>query len=107
MKARITPIGAVVMLLIAAGSVLAFLGSGTAAKVGIVVAVLAVAFAIADQLPAGVMGGFLVRRRPARGRGIGADPQPKYIERAAAPSEDAWRREQQRYQQKNSSDDGA
>ena len=99
MKARITPTGAVVLLVLAAGVVLVSVASGTAVKVGWVLVFLTVAFMAADRLPAGLTGGFFVGRGPARRTSVNAEPE--YIERAATPSQHAWRREEQHYRGKN------
>jgi hypothetical protein len=57
MKARITPVGPVVLLVLATGVVLTFLSSATTSKIAVVLAVTALVFTVADQLPAGLSGG--------------------------------------------------
>jgi hypothetical protein len=86
-----------------AGIVLVIVASGTASKVGFVLAFLAVAFVVAGQLPTGMTGGgwMVGQQRP---RDTVADPEPEYIDRAATPSEDDWRREQERYRDRERSD---
>ena len=103
MKARLTPIGAVVITVFAAGVLVFYLASGKAAAVGERVALLAILFTVADQLPAGIGGGWVLGKG-RRSRSQSA-PQPDYIERADTPSEDAWRREQQRYADKQHASD--
>ncbi|MEA2210400.1 MAG: hypothetical protein QOF83_348 [Solirubrobacteraceae bacterium] len=81
MKLRVTPVGAVVLVLAVVGLALFLFASGTVAGVGLLLMVLAVAFVAADQLPAGLSGGWVLgkgRRRhddqitpePARFRGV-------------------------------------
>jgi hypothetical protein len=74
--------------------------SGRVAAIGGIVALLAVAFVIADQLPAGIGGGWVAGkgRRWRTGRVM---PEPDYIQSAGMPSEDLWNREQERYGEKN------
>jgi hypothetical protein len=103
MKARITPLGVLLLLVLATGVVLTFVGSGTTSKIGFVLALAALVFMVADQLPAGLSGGWVVGkgRRP---RPPVADPEPQYIERAATPSAEAWRHEQELYRSKGEPD---
>lgn len=95
-----TRLGVVLAVLFLAGAACFFVASGKVAAIGGIVALLAVAFVVADQLPAGVGGGWVV----GKGRRWKADrtmPEPEYIQRAGTPSEDLWRREQERYGEKN------
>lgn len=96
----VTPLGLALLLMVAAGVLLVIVASGTAVKIGFVVAVVGVLGIIGANLPAGLLGG--------RGYGEGgagprrrlteaSAPEPDYIESTAPVSEDAWRREQQRY----------
>jgi hypothetical protein len=94
----VTPLGFALLLMVAVGAVLVFLGSGTAAKVGFGIAVAGVLGIAGDNLPAGVLGGF---RSPRRRLTEGAAPEPEYIESTAPVSEDVWRREQQRYRRRD------
>lgn len=99
---RLTGVGAAVLVLFLAGAVLFFVASRTVALVGGLVALLAVAFVAADQLPAGLGGGWMA----GKGRRLRRDqvaPEPQYIERAETPSDDAWQAEQQRYREKHAS----
>lgn len=101
MKVRLTPLGAVLILVFAAGVLVFFVGSGATAAIGGLVALVAIAFVVADQLPAGLGGGFVLGkgRRPSRDRPA---PEPEYIERAATPPDAAWQREQKLYDEKES-----
>ena len=104
MKARITPVGAVLLLVLATGVVLAVFSSGTASKIGFVLALGSVVFMVADHLPAGLTGGWIVGYG-RRSRAPVADPEPEYIERAGTPSAEAWRHEQELYRNKDESGD--
>lgn len=101
MKVHLTPLGAVVIVVFAAGAVLFVVSSGVAAAIGGLVALLAIAFVVADQLPAGLGGNFVIgrNRRPSRDQRA---PEPEYIERAGSPSEAVWRHEQELYDEKES-----
>jgi hypothetical protein len=88
----------VVIAVFGVGIVVFFVASGTAAAAGGLVALLAVAFGVADQLPAGIGGGWVIGKgRRTRSQAVS---QPDYIERAETPTEDAWRREQEHYAEK-------
>ena len=100
MKSRVTRIGWVLMALIAAGVVVFFLASRVIAAVGAAVALLALMFIVADQLPAGLGGGWMVgkgRRGMSSGR---SRREPEYIARTVEPSEQVWAREQERMREK-------
>lgn len=94
----VTPLGLALLLMVVAGVLLVLLASGTAVKVGFVVAVVGVGGIIGGNLPAGLVGG-----RGSGGAGPrrrlteASTPEAEYIESTAPVSEDAWRREQQRY----------
>ena len=103
MKTRITPAGAIVVVLFTAGVAIALLGDGVAAKAGMTVAVIAFLLVVGDQLPSSLMGPYFAGR-PRRGFRAGRGPD--YIAQAAEPSEDVWRREQERYEQKRSLNQG-
>jgi hypothetical protein len=103
MKARMTPLGGLLLLVLATGVVLTLVGSGTTSKIGFVLALGAVILMMADQLPAGLTGGWIVGKG-RRSRAPVADPEPQYIERAATPSAEAWRHEQEFYREKDETD---
>ena len=100
MRSWITPVSSIGLGGLLAGLGLLFLGSGTVAKVGFGIALLAVLFLVADILPRGVMGGWggapglRASARPAA-------PEPEYIDHADVPSEQAWAQEQERYRRKS------
>lgn len=102
MTGRVTPVGAVVLIVFAGGVVVFFVASRTPALVGGLVALLAVAFVAADQLPAGVGGGWVIGKGRRPGREVSTS-EPEYIERAQTPSDDLWREEQRRYREKEAS----
>ena len=98
MRSWITPASSIGLGGLLAGLGLLFLGSGTVAKVGFGIALLAVLFLVADMLPRGVMGwggaqGLRASAKPA-------PPEPEYIDHADVPSEQAWAQEQERYRHK-------
>lgn len=90
---RVSPLGAAFAMAVVAGIILFVVDSGTVATVGVVVALVAFAFLIADQLP--VRGGRSRRLLNVR------DPEPEYIEKAEPASEEVWQREQELYRQRN------
>jgi hypothetical protein len=82
-KVRVTPVGAVV--LVVGGVVVFFVASRTAASVGGLVALSAGAFVAADQLPAGLGGGWVIgkgRRPGKRGALWGMSPAMRTDEAA-------------------------
>jgi hypothetical protein len=101
---RVTPLGLAFLLMVAVGVVLLFVASGTAAKVGLGVAVVGVLLIVGWNLPPGLSPGI-----GGSGGGAGlprrlreaSPPDPEYIESTAPVSEDAWRREQRRYQERD------
>ena len=103
MKARVTPLGGLLLLVLATGVVLTLVGSGTTSKIGFVLALGTLIFMVAGQLPAGLTGGWVVGKG-RRSRAPVADPEPQYIERAATPSAEAWRHEQELYREKTDAD---
>ena len=92
-------VGVAGLFCLVVGLALLFFASGAASAVGLIVAVLAVAFMVADQLPAGLLGGWLARG-PASG-GRTQDAGPDYIPETVPPSEGLWHKEQAQYDQKN------
>jgi hypothetical protein len=103
---RPTRLGLFLVAVFVVGAVVFFVSAGKVAVVGGIVALLAVAFGMADQLPAGVGGG-LTLEQGTRWRSTTPVREPEYIEHAEEPSEDAWRREEELYRRKaNSEDDG-
>lgn len=100
MRNRVTRAGLALAVVCVAGAVVFFVGSGKVAWVGGLVALLAAAFAVADQLPVGVGGGWMVGKGQ-RWKTERAAPEPEYIAAADEPSDEEWRREQQRYEEKN------
>jgi hypothetical protein len=99
----VTPLGLAMVVMVAVGVLLVLLASGTAVTVGFVIAVVGVGGIIGGNLPAGLVGGFggggggAPRRRLTEA----STPEPEYIESTAPVSEDAWRREQQRYRERD------
>ena len=85
----VTPVGFVLLLMVAVGVLLVLVASGTAAKVRLGTAVVGVLRIVGGNLPAGLLGG--------RGGGGGtaprrrlteaSAPEPEYIESTAAVSE--------------------
>ena len=98
-----TPLGAALLVMVAGRVVLVFVGSGTTAKVGFGVAVAGLVTIIGANLPAGLVGGLGGggSRSPRRRLTEAQAPEPEYIESTAPVSEDAWRREQQRYREQD------
>jgi hypothetical protein len=98
----VTPIGVALLLTVVVGLLLMFVTSGIAAKVGFGVAVAGVLGIVGPNLPAGLSPG-----RGGGGAGLprrlreASPPDPEYIESTASVSEDAWRREQQRYRERD------
>jgi hypothetical protein len=98
---RISPLGLVLLMFLAVGVVLVFAASGTAATVGWIVALVALLLMVGDQLPAGLAGGSRGIRRSAADD---STPAPDNVDKAAQPSEDAWRREEQLYRERDQKD---
>jgi hypothetical protein len=98
----LTPIGVALLLMVVVGLLLVFLTSGTSAKVGFGVAVAGVLGIVGPNLPAGLSPG-----RGGGGTGLprrlreASAPDPEYIESTAPVSEDEWRREQERYRERD------
>ena len=89
------------LIVFVGGVVVFFVGSRTPALVGGLVALLAVAFVVADQLPAGVGGGWVIGQGAVQGvRCLRASPSTSS---AQTPSDDLWREEQRRYREKEAS----
>ena len=99
----VTRLGVALMLMVAVGVLLVFVASGTTAKVGFGVAVAGVLVIVGANLPAGLVGGLGSGggRSPRRRLTEASAPEPEYIESTAPVSEDAWRREQQRYRERD------
>ena len=98
----VTPLGLALIVMVAVGVLLVLLASGIAVKIGFVVAVVGVGGIIGGNLPAGLVGGRGGGDAgPRRTLTEAAPPEPEYIESTAPVSEDAWRREQQRYRQRD------
>ena len=100
-RIRLTMVGALGLTGLIVGLLLLFMTTGAASAAGLVMSVLAVAFLVADQLPSGLTGGFVVgARAPQR---TPPDPEPEYIDKAAVPSDAAWQQEAERYRAEGSS----
>ncbi|MGZ4184120.1 MAG: hypothetical protein ACXVUE_02765 [Solirubrobacteraceae bacterium] len=100
----VTPLGLALLLMAAVGVMLVLLASGATAKVGFGVAVVGVLAIIGGNLPAGLLGGRGFGQggaAPRRRLKEASPPEPEYIESTAPVSEDAWRREQQRYRERD------
>ena len=80
------------MLAAITGVVLFVVGPSTAATIGAVVALVAIALIIGDQLPS--RDGTPSRLLDVR------DPKPQYVEKTQPASEEAWEREQELYRQR-------
>jgi hypothetical protein len=99
---RLTPVGVGLVLMVVVGALLVFVASGTTAKVGFGITVIGVAGLVGGNLPAGLVGG-----RGGGGAGPrrrlkeASPPDPEYIESTGSVSEDAWRREQERYRERD------
>ena len=100
---RITRIGVVLLVLLAASIVAVFVGSSGVQTAGFAVATLIIVFLVADQLTTrvGWFGLITMGRADTSPIAKGRD-EPEYIERADQPSEEAWEREEASYRAKNS-----
>jgi hypothetical protein len=104
MKGRITPVGVVVLVAVAAGVLLLILGSTTVVQViGVAIILCAILLVLAGQTGSQRLAAYA---RPQMDRDISmlgspvSEPAPEYIEKAPDAPEDAWEHERELYREK-------
>lgn len=95
---HLTPVGAIVLIVVPVGLVLVIVGSEGLKIVGALAVLLAVVAVAGGRLADGLRGTGTGRGRRTRRVTY---REPDYIAEAGTPSEDVWAREEARYRERN------